>query len=195
MVGRGSKGSQRQNSITGHREFLCGVGAAFTLGFQSMARSLPKWEAQFFEVDDFRPQLGCFGARFAHTPNIDAFANQCTVFRRAYCRQKRRGSPPGERRAGFCEGDPVTVAATPVADNPAMFSRNSHCGNRVCSPALFLTRSSDFIINSHLWISASPVGPQRRQATAYSRPASITNHTPRSLGKKLLTIMLEQTAH
>lgn len=41
----------------------------------------------FFAVDDLRPQLGCYGDRFARTPNIDSIAAHGITFRRAYCQQ------------------------------------------------------------------------------------------------------------
>lgn len=36
-------------------------------------------------VDDLRPQLGCFGDRFAKSPNINRLASRGVVFERAYC--------------------------------------------------------------------------------------------------------------
>jgi iduronate 2-sulfatase len=45
------------------------------------------WNALFFAVDDLRPQLGCYGGRFARTPYIGSIAARGTVFRRAYCQQ------------------------------------------------------------------------------------------------------------
>ncbi len=39
----------------------------------------------FIAVDDLRPQLGCYGRSFMHTPNIDRLARSGTMFRRAYC--------------------------------------------------------------------------------------------------------------
>ncbi len=50
------------------------------------------WAAQpphilFIAVDDLRPELGCYGNTEVITPNIDAIADQGTVFLRAYCQQ------------------------------------------------------------------------------------------------------------
>jgi arylsulfatase A-like enzyme len=39
----------------------------------------------FIAVDDLRPELGCYGAQGALTPNIDALASRSLVFNRAYC--------------------------------------------------------------------------------------------------------------
>ncbi|MDP6041993.1 MAG: sulfatase-like hydrolase/transferase, partial [Candidatus Latescibacteria bacterium] len=41
----------------------------------------------FIAVDDLRPQLGCYGVDWVHSPNIDALAQSGTVFERAYCQQ------------------------------------------------------------------------------------------------------------
>jgi arylsulfatase A-like enzyme len=38
-------------------------------------------------VDDLRPELGCYGAKHVHSPNIDALAKRGTLFTRAYCQQ------------------------------------------------------------------------------------------------------------
>ena len=38
-------------------------------------------------VDDLKPSLGCYGDKFAKTPNIDALASRSTLFERAYCNQ------------------------------------------------------------------------------------------------------------
>ena len=37
----------------------------------------------FIAVDDLRPQLGCYGFKSMHTPNIDKLASQGIVFERA----------------------------------------------------------------------------------------------------------------
>lgn len=41
----------------------------------------------FIAVDDLRPQLGCYGVDWVHSPHIDALAQSGTVFERAYCQQ------------------------------------------------------------------------------------------------------------
>lgn len=39
----------------------------------------------FFAIDDLRPELGCYGAKQALSPHIDALANKSILFERAYC--------------------------------------------------------------------------------------------------------------
>ena len=41
----------------------------------------------FLAVDDLRPELGCYGRGYIHSPNIDRIANQGVTFNRAYCQQ------------------------------------------------------------------------------------------------------------
>jgi iduronate 2-sulfatase len=47
----------------------------------------PKYNVLFVVVDDPRPELGCYGVPYIHSPNIDAFAENALVFNRAYCQQ------------------------------------------------------------------------------------------------------------
>lgn len=39
----------------------------------------------FIGVDDLRPELGCYGATYIHSPNIDRLAAQGVLFNSAYC--------------------------------------------------------------------------------------------------------------
>jgi iduronate 2-sulfatase len=39
----------------------------------------------FFAVDDLRPELGCYGEKHIHSPNIDKLAEGGLTFNRAYC--------------------------------------------------------------------------------------------------------------
>lgn len=39
----------------------------------------------FIVVDDLRPELGCYGAKHIHSPNIDRLAERGLLFERAYC--------------------------------------------------------------------------------------------------------------
>jgi len=48
---------------------------------------MAKTNVLFIVVDDLRPQLGCYGVDWVHSPHIDALAEGGTVFERAYCQQ------------------------------------------------------------------------------------------------------------
>jgi iduronate 2-sulfatase len=38
-------------------------------------------------VDDLRPELGCYGKTYIHSPNIDRLAARGMVFNHVYCQQ------------------------------------------------------------------------------------------------------------
>ncbi len=46
-----------------------------------------KYNVLFVSIDDLRPQLGCYGDSTVVSPNLDQFAKEATVFKRAYCQQ------------------------------------------------------------------------------------------------------------
>ncbi len=41
----------------------------------------------FITVDDLRPELGCYGKNYIHSPNMDRLAKRSVLFERAYCQQ------------------------------------------------------------------------------------------------------------
>lgn len=54
---------------------------------QAQAQATERPNVLFIAVDDLRPDLGCYGAKHIHSPNIDKLARAGTVFSRAYCQQ------------------------------------------------------------------------------------------------------------
>lgn len=58
-----------------------------SLAAQTSPAQKARQNVLFIAVDDLRPELGCYGAGYIHSPNIDRLAKQGMVFRRAYCQQ------------------------------------------------------------------------------------------------------------
>lgn len=51
----------------------------------SMNEDEEPYNVLFIAVDDLRPELGCYGADYINSPNIDELAAQSTQFNKAYC--------------------------------------------------------------------------------------------------------------
>lgn len=61
--------------------FIAGVYA------QNTPKITAKKNILFIAIDDLRPELGCYGATYIKTPNIDRLAKQGLLFENAYCQQ------------------------------------------------------------------------------------------------------------
>ncbi|WP_182869148.1 sulfatase [Stieleria mannarensis] len=51
----------------------------------AVARDVDRPNILFIGIDDLRPELGCYGADYIHSPNIDRLSRQGVRFERAYC--------------------------------------------------------------------------------------------------------------
>lgn len=67
------------------------LSMAFPLLGSSVLFSQTKPNVLFIAVDDLKPILGCYGDKFAKTPNIDRIAKTGTVFMTNYCQQAVSG--------------------------------------------------------------------------------------------------------
>jgi iduronate 2-sulfatase len=55
----------------------------------------------FIAVDDLRPELGCYGKTYMHSPNIDRLAATGVRFERAYCQQAVCGATRNSLLSGL----------------------------------------------------------------------------------------------
>lgn len=63
-----------------------GIAAAPFINVGEGRAQSPK-NVLFIAIDDLRPELGCYGKSYIHSPNIDRLANRSLRFERSYCQQ------------------------------------------------------------------------------------------------------------
>ncbi|MEQ8555723.1 MAG: sulfatase [Cyclobacteriaceae bacterium] len=57
------------------------ISSALFSACENERGSNEKYNVLFIAVDDLRPELGCYGAEYMHTPNIDKLASEGRIFR------------------------------------------------------------------------------------------------------------------
>lgn len=85
----------------------------------------------FIMVDDLRPQLGCFGKSFMHSPHIDELAKNGRLFERAYCMVPTCGASRASMMSGLRPhaGRFVSYTARADEDAPGFPTMNQHLKN------------------------------------------------------------------
>lgn len=85
----------------------------------------------FIAVDDLRPQLGCYGFKSMHTPNIDHLASQGVVFERSYCMTPTCGASRASLMSGIrpSRNRFVNYLAWAEKDAPGITTLNTHFKN------------------------------------------------------------------
>ncbi len=101
-----------------------------SLGLTAIAEER-KPNVLFIAVDDLRPQLGCYGFKSMHTPNIDRLAAQGTVFERAYCMVPTCGASRASLMSGIrpSRNRFVNYLAWAEKDTPGITTLNTQFKN------------------------------------------------------------------
>lgn len=111
------------------RRMLLTLGCLALLTSSAFAAKQPN--VLFIAVDDLRPQLGCYGAKEMHTPNIDRLAAQGTVFQRAYCMVPTCGASRASLMTGIrpTRNRFVSYLAWAEKEAPGITTLNTHFHN------------------------------------------------------------------
>ena len=82
----------------------------------------------FIAVDDLRPELGCYGKRQIHSPNIDRLAAGGVLFERAYCMVPTCGASRASLMTGIrpSRNRFVNYLAWADRDAPGTTTLNTH---------------------------------------------------------------------
>ncbi len=129
----------------------------------------PRPNVLFITVDDLRPELGCYGNSFIHTPNIDRFAKTGMRFERAYCQQ----AVCNPSRTSFMTG--MRPDEIGVTGNHSHF-RDQH-PNVVTLPQHFKQHGYDSTAIGKIYHGVFPDGASKTKwdtmgdAASWSRPA------------------------
>lgn len=106
----------------------------FILGLACVAGTVGATERPhvlFVAVDDLRPQLGCYGKSFMHTPHLDRLAARGVLFERAYCMVPTCGASRASLMTGLRPARDrfVNYLTWAEKDAPGVTTLNSHFKN------------------------------------------------------------------
>ena len=95
-----------KTAYTGRRDFkrmlgLSGLGLLASVFAQAEIGSAGKPNVLFISIDDFRPELGCYGDTPVKTPHIDRLAGEGVLFQRAYCQMPVCGASRASMMTGI----------------------------------------------------------------------------------------------
>jgi len=82
----------------------------------------------FIAVDDLRPQIGCYGKTFMHTPHLDRLAQRGVLFERAYCMVPTCGASRASLMTGIRPSSNrfINYLAWAEKDAPGVTTLNTH---------------------------------------------------------------------
>ena len=92
------------------------------------ASSAQRPNVLFIAVDDLRPQIGCYGKTFMHTPHLDRLAQRGVLFERAYCMVPTCGASRASLMTGIRPSSNrfINYLAWAEKDAPGVTTLNTH---------------------------------------------------------------------
>lgn len=98
------------------------------LGSMNPASAADRPNVVFIAVDDLRPELGCYGRKQIHSPNIDRLAKSGVLFERAYCMVPTCGASRASLMTGIrpARGRFVSYLTIAEEDAPGITTFNTH---------------------------------------------------------------------
>ena len=155
---------------------MVGAGFAFFAARQvsaANAKRSDKPNVLFLVVDDLRPQLGCYGRKQMHSPNIDRLAAEGVLFERSFCMVPTCGASRASLMSGIrpARNRFVNYQARADEDVPNASTLNTHFKNNG-----YYTVSNGKVFhypadNAVGW--SEPAWRPKKGSVAYALPASL----------------------
>jgi len=140
-----------------------GVAAGLLLSQRCVSKTpQTKTNVLFIAIDDLRPELGCYGQKHIHSPNIDRFASRAIRFDRAYCQAPACGPSRSSLLSGI----------HPNPRNANIWNIDKFAPNVVTLPQAFREAGYYTISNSKIFH-----GPEQAAERSWSEtPTGHDNH-------------------